>query len=231
MSVNLGWKTVLKISGTSTAFLAAATTTLAADSAGRARRQITNTAQRILDPATAVVVKSAGVAVSAANVYSIDPLFGIVTFEVAYSPGTITVDGSYLPLVEITEGRSYSANFERTAIDTTTFDSAVLSSGGRRTSLGLRNVSGDFELIEGLDPDLDVGAGSVVLNTLLDNATAKLIEITYQAGYYLRAWVIFPNIERSASPDELLTKRHSWQTTAQDLTGNYKFNAFAGVGQ
>lgn len=232
MGVNPGWLSTLKVSGTPTAFVAGATTILAADSLGRARRQLTNTLHRILAPTVAVVVKDNGVAVSAANIAHIDYLFGVVTFVVGYTfVGLITVDASYLPVLTVAEGRAFKVNETRTRIDTTTFEHAQATGGGRRTTLGTFGAEGDIELLEGLlEPDLDPGAGTVALRELLRSGTAKLLEVQEQTGWYFRAWVLFFGLEKTSESDQVLKQRFQWVASSQDTTGN-SFNANFGVGQ
>ena len=230
MGVFAGWQTTLKIGGTPTAMVAEATSVLADDSAGRHRRQITNATKRLLDPGSAVTVKDGGVAVASADVYAIDYLFGIVTFASGYViGGAITFDASYVPLLTIAEGRAYKLNREAGQVDTTTFDSAA-GTGGRRSTPTLLGASGDMELVEGTDPDLDPGADSVVLQTLMDQGTAKLIEIQYQTGWYFRAWVLFPGIEKGAEVEDVMKQTVRWQASAQSPT-SYSSNAYFGIGQ
>jgi hypothetical protein len=63
--------------------------------------QLTNTADRILDPTVPVVVKDNGVD-HTANVVNIDYLFGIVTFAAGYVvTGPVTIDGAFLTLMPV----------------------------------------------------------------------------------------------------------------------------------
>lgn len=230
MAVAPGFQTTIKVSGTPTAFTGAATTALAADSLGRARRQITTAANRILDPNSAVTVKDNAVAVSAANIAGIDYTTGIVTFVGGYTfVGAITVDGSYLPLLTVAEGRSYSIKRSRTRLDTTTFEHAA-STKAHRTSLGRLIADVDLELLDADDTDLDAGAGTVVLQTLMDQATPKLLEIQLATGWYFRCWVLFPSIEKTSEEDGLMRQRVLAESCSVSTTGN-NFGAHMSVAQ
>ena len=231
MSATPGWPTTIKVSGTSTAMLAEATSAIADDSAGRHRRQITNATKRVLDPATALTVKDGGVAVAAANVYSVDYQFGIVTFALGYViGGAVTFDASYLPLLAVTDARSVDISVERQVIDTTTYDSAVAASGGRRSTPGLLGFTAEMELLDGVDSDLDPGADTLVLHTLLTADTPKLVEVQYAPGYYFRGWATLTGIERSSTPEDVLKKTVKMVGSSQTAT-SYSDNAYFGFGQ
>lgn len=104
--------------------------------------QITNAAHRLLDMSTAVVVEDNGVAVSTANIESIDYLFGRVTFISSYTPtGPITITGGYFATVQVAGTRSFTLTMTAADVDDTTMPSAQASSGHRQRHLGLRTAS------------------------------------------------------------------------------------------
>lgn len=152
--------------------------------------QITNTARRILDPATAIVVKDNGVTV-ASTFYSLDLLFGKVTFS-GYSPtGAITITGAYLTVTAVAEVRSFSIEMKADLADNTTFDS-----GGARSKLPtLRDFMCSFEYLSTPVTDLDAGtAGTQTLQSWREAGTAKLVEIKLGSVYW-RGWGTFETSE------------------------------------
>src|SRR5574343_251248 len=183
-----GHSTVLKVSGTAVAVTGEATTWL-----GSSRWQVTSTGRRIIDPATAVVVKD-GVSTVSSTLYTLDRLFGIVTF-VGYTPsGSITFDYSYLPVQTITEVTSFSFSFGPELQESTTYDSG----GAKQRTAGLVDGSGSFEFLSLLSADLDSVTGGVQsLASFLANGTAKLLEAKF-GSTYLRAWVLPESIEQAA---------------------------------
>lgn len=104
--------------------------------------QITNAARRIVDIATALVVLDSAVAVSAANIESIDYLFGMVTFVSSYTPsGAITMTGAYFATTQLAGSRTFTLTQTADPIDNTTIPSAQASSGHRTHQQGLKTVA------------------------------------------------------------------------------------------
>lgn len=180
------WGSTLKVSGGTAVVI----TNEACTSLGGGVYQVTNTARRILDPATAIVVKDTGVTV-ASTFYTLDILFGKVTF-VGYTPtGAVTVTGAYLTVTAVAEVRNFSIEMKADLADSTTFDS-----GGVRSKLPcLRDFVCSFEYLSTPVTDLDAGtAGTQTLQSWREAGTAKLVEIKLGAVYW-RGWGTFETSE------------------------------------
>ena len=173
----------LKISGTAVVITNEACTGL-----GGSQWQVTTAARRIIDPATAVVVKDTGVTVSAA-LYSVNMLFGIITFS-GYTPtGAVTLTGAYLPLLTVAEVRSADVSMETDMADSTTFDNA----GYKGKTPTLDDWSGSFEFLSLPTVDLDgVAAGTQSITSWRESGTPKLLELKLSATpHYWRGWGVF----------------------------------------
>jgi predicted secreted protein len=97
----------------------------------------------IWDRASSITFKDNAVLVSAANISSIDYLFGRVTFISSYTvTGPVTMaTGSYFPTVVIGSGNAYTLGMTAATKDTTDFTSAQANSGHRTFTAGLRTVT------------------------------------------------------------------------------------------
>lgn len=125
-------------SGAATAFTTEAMTEITANE----EYQITDTTKRIWDYATTLSVFDNGSPVAAADIESIDYLFGIVHFVSGYTAaGAITVTGAYFAVTQIAGTRSFTLTMQGEAIDETTLPIAQGNSGHRIFSLGLKTVS------------------------------------------------------------------------------------------
>ncbi len=105
--------------------------------------QIDDITKRVLDRTVAIIIDDTAAPVGAADIESIDYLFGRVTFTAGYSPsGAITFDtASYLPLVQLAKANTYNLNMTADAIDESDFITAQGNSGSRVFRPGLRSVS------------------------------------------------------------------------------------------
>lgn len=195
---------VVRAQGTSTAFTNEPTTKLTANTV----YQVTDSAKRLLDPAVALTVEvdadgagGGGYATASPSTYSVDYLFGRITFAADQGASALVrVSGSYLPtldLVGVTEA-SYSA--VRDVLDDTTIDN---SSGVRTKKLGLGDVSGSFRVLELLTYDHDPGAGNLELGDVHDNGTPLLFEFDDGTKKF-RAWVLLEGVEADGSVSDLV---------------------------
>jgi predicted secreted protein len=144
-----GYLEVISKSGTATAMTDEACSLVS----GKIYR-ITAATKRVLDPATAVVVKDNAVAVNASNILRIDLLDGVVEFTSGYTVvGAITISGKYLPMSQIAKGRSFTLTQTAEPIDITDFETAQANSGKSVFQAGLRtfslDVSGVFATANG----------------------------------------------------------------------------------
>jgi len=185
-----GYNCALYVVGTSTAMSAEACSNVTGDI-----YQITSTAKRILDPATAVVVWDNG---APAGTHTLDYLFGKIEF--ASTPTTpITVNSAnYMPRWEVTTGRAFDLDGSRTIIDDTVFSSNT----HRSKDPGLKTWSGSVELLDDGYTDYDTGGTTLTLEGLLSDGTAKCLEIYIGgAGTYWRGWVLFSKISTKTNVD------------------------------
>lgn len=213
-----GYNSTVKITGTPTAMVAEATTELVADTVF----QVTNAARRILDPDAALTVLKNAVPVVSG--FSIDYLFGKVTFSPALAPAdVVTLTGNFLPTLDIIESKMFSISMSRDLGDTTVFKSTP-----EKTRLGLlKYASGKIEHLKALLDDLDPGGGVVRLYDLLANDTRKVLEVNPggQADYW-RGWIRFDSQEVAAAVEDLVNASLSWQCSPplQSLPGFANFS-------
>jgi hypothetical protein len=135
-----GYVATIKKKGTSTPETGAALTLVSGK-----RYRLNTTTKRIIDRATAYTVKDNAVAVAAANIESVNFLFGEVVFVSTYTPtGAITMDYNYFPVADVGGAKSYSLKMTAAPVDTTTYALAQANGGYRTHSPGLRSVSIDL---------------------------------------------------------------------------------------
>lgn len=199
-----GYLTTVKVTGTSTAFTGAATTSL-----GSNRYQITDTTKRILDPAAGITVRD-GVTVLAATAYSVNYLFGIVTLNAAPA-GAVTVDGSYLPTLAVAEARSCSVNPTRAELD-----SGIFGEDYSKFELGKKTADGSLEQLQLFDVDF---GGGVTWQTLQNGSTPKLLEVGLGGSRFFRAWVLLPGLSAEAPADGLVTGTVNFKSVVQYAAG------------
>lgn len=196
-----GYSGVVKSSGTSTAM-----TNEACGLVSGKIYQITATAKRVINPEVAVTVKDNSVTVAATN-YSIDYLFGRITFIPAYTPTTpITITGEYLPLVDRATVKGWS--FEESCdLD----DATVLHATNHHHKVNpqLIDMSGKLDVLEALSDD--PGSGTGKLRDLLIASTRKVLEITLGAsGKAMRAFVMFNAESVPIQVDKNIVANASW---------------------
>ena len=109
----LGYLASIKGQSSAVAMTAEATT-----GTGNISYQITNSAKRILDLNTDVVVNVAGSPVTTG--FTINYLTGTVTFETT-ATRTVTITGAYVVLTAIADGKSFSFTGTRETLDKTVF--------------------------------------------------------------------------------------------------------------
>lgn len=192
--------TTVKVSGAAVGVTGEATTHL-----GSNVYQVTTSARRIMDPSVTPVVKAGGVAVSSA-LYSVNYLFGKVTFT-APPGGAVTIDYSYLPVAALASVKGFSVQADNGLQDATTFDSA----GARENQATLFDHSGSLQMLSLPLEDIDPVTGGVqTLADVLNNGTPKLLEIGL-GSYFLRAWIMLGSIEVGAAHDGLVESSVSFE--------------------
>jgi hypothetical protein len=170
MAANAGKLCAVKLSGTPTSMTAEATT-----GSGNTTYQITNTAKRVLDPTATITVKDGGVAT--VESYTLNRLTGTVTFGSAVVR-TITIDGTYLPMTTVAEGKEFSLQIGITNSE----DSAFLDADVTR----LQNEA---------DCKGSVGQwknSSQNFKTALDAGTPVVLEfVRATSTVFARCWALF----------------------------------------
>lgn len=177
------WQAAVRVSGAAVAATGEATTFL-----GGKRYQVTNAARRILDPAAALTVRDNGVAVAAANILSLDFLFGIVEFQAAYTvTGPVTLDASWLPTYQVGECRQGSFSLSAELVDASVFESQW-----RQRQPTLLDCEGSLQSLRLPVVDIDTVTGGVQsIDSWLKAGTPRLLDVLFASGQRMRAWVLF----------------------------------------
>jgi hypothetical protein len=182
--------------------------------------QVTDAAKRVLDPDTAIVVKDDGVEVAAGS-YTVNYMFGKITFAAAYTPTTpITIfSGKYLPRLEIGVAKEYSIDDETELPDTTVFSSSPVEQCIPTT----RDVTGTLRRLDAGQIDYDTGGGSVRLMDLLITPTRKVLSIALgSSGTIFRALVGFSADDISMGVKGVIegtAKWSLWRSIATTIDG------------
>lgn len=131
-----GYVTKIFKSGTPTTFTASPATLVSGKT-----YKITDATKNVWDRLTTVVVLDNAVAVSAANILSVDYLQGQITFISSYTPtGPITLTGKYVPTTQIAGAQGFTLTQNANAIDDTDYAIAQANGGCRTYEIGLRTV-------------------------------------------------------------------------------------------
>jgi hypothetical protein len=206
---------VIRGPGSSTAFTNEPTTKLTANT----RYQLNTDAKRLLDPAVAVTVEvdadgggGGAYAVADPSTYSINYLFGIVTFLADQgSAALVRVSASYLPVLDLAGVREWNYTCSRTVLETTETDDE-----DRTRKLGLKDLSGALTLIELPTYDHDPGGGELILEDAIENGTPLLFEReAVSSGKRFRAWVLLESAEDTAGIDDLFNTNFNMTGAAQ----------------
>jgi hypothetical protein len=205
----------IKVGGTSTAFTNEPTTKVTANTV----YQITDTTKRVLDPSVALTVQvdadgagAGGYVTAASTTYTIDYLYGTVTFlSDQGSSATVRISGSYLPMLSIAKVTDSKVSISRDAPDATTQDSGSY----KERAATLIDVQGSITSLEMETYDHDPGAGALKFLSLLQNGTPFLYEES-GGGQYFRAWVCATGLEHgNTGVDELTNLTISFYGCAQ----------------
>lgn len=201
--------TTVKVPGAAVSFTAEATT----NTTGNVY-QINTSVKRLLDPAVAITVKDGGTPIAATGISAIDWFTGKITLA---SPpgGAVTVDASYRPMLAVLLARSAEVSTELASIDVTTFDDV----GEYRGLGGEHKASGEFQILDMFDTDLDSGAGTVKLESLLTGRTVALVEYGYNsAANFFRSWALLMGLMQGSTPKDVIGGTVKWTSCAQQAT-------------
>ena len=154
--------------------------------------KITDATKNVWDHTQAATIKDNGVTVDPSN-YTIDWLFGRVTFVSSYSVTTpVTADIHYLPMTEVTKASSFTLTQTAATIDHTDYAIAHGNNGYRVYRPGLRTIS------------LELGGfydSSDAVWEILENRTEAVIEINPDGSGLSLARGIFKLVTRNQSGD------------------------------
>lgn len=211
-----GYRAAVKLTGTSSAMVGEPMTQITTTTA-----IVTNTAKRVFDPAQAVTILDNAVDVSASC--SVDYVSGVVTRTSGTWTGPVTVDANYLPLLTVAEVNGVKINMSRPELETSIFgveDKAFI--------LGEKSASGEIASLDLGNTDLDPGAGTETIEAMQDAATPKLLEVTLDPdaalGHQLwRGWVLFPGLDLSSAPSELVKSNVKWTASKELALAGFGF--------
>lgn len=208
--------TVVKKSGTSTAFTQESTTTT-----DDKTYTIGDTTKSVWDRSVAPTVErstdgGATWTTVSASEYVVDYLFGRIIFNVAQAAGTLVrVSGNYLPLAVVGNAYQHSIDWTHEILDATDFQVAQANGGYRGDKLyGLADVSVTLGL---WGPDTNFKA-------LRDGRSPVLVEIQPAgSGETFRAWMV---VESDAKSGDVGGLEEDQITLQLDGDGEYKAYAW-----
>ena len=210
-----GFQVQVKVSGAAVATTGEATTSL-----GGGQYQITNAAKRILDPAVAVVVRDAGTPVGA-TLWSVDRLFGVVTFS-GYTPsGAVTVDASYIPVAAIGEATAVSL---KTMVDLV--DVSVFETGAHKKQAALTDFEGSIDRLAIPLDDLDaVTDGTQSIDSWMKAGTPRLLDVLFVSGGRFRGWVLFGGYDVKGEVAGVVTVTVNFSGASQGAGASFGWGA------
>lgn len=181
---------------------------------------ITNTVKEIWDPASSLSFKDNGVAISSADILSVDYLLGKVVFT-ASKTGPITVSGKYYLRWTISDASEISLELMRDVLDTTCFD----PTGGAKTRiLGLLDASGTLHIKSRLDTDYQTGSGTRQLWQSMLNGTPFVISLRPRGTGFApkyRLWAYAVKENQDLKLDSLVEGDVDFQLYAQTSVNGY----------
>lgn len=219
MAATAAHSTVVKATGTSTSMTDEATT----NTSGKTY-QVTNSAKRVIDPTVAITVKDDAVAVDAADIESVDFLFGTVTFVGGYTVnGAVTITGNYLPLHTLSYAREFEITDSNMLPDATVFTDTVVKRKQTLQALAVR-----LGLLERVGTVFDGGSKS--LASFITSGGLMVLEVNIGgSGTIFRAMVIGESTSAGAQVAGLLDESVSLQgLTASGALGDH--HAYWGFG-
>lgn len=201
MAATAGWPTILNVGGTPTAVTAQACTNTTGNS-----YQINTASRRVWDPSVTPIAYDGGVP---ATVSSVDYLFGIVTLA-APPGGAVTVDVTYIPLLDVAQGKVATMTI---GVDVP--DVSVFGSVDRAFITALRTLAAKFDTLDSLLTDLDSGAGTWKWDAKATSEILILVSIDWGgAGSNIyRFWAYINKTDVAAAVDALVTGAIELQAT------------------
>lgn len=174
--------------------------------------RITDTAKRLIDPATAITIKDhnpniagdgTGTALTlATDVDDVDCLFGKVTLDAGYSVvGELSISGNYIPLTFVADVRAFTADLTRTILDSTVVQSTPAAN--RNRIVGLKDASGTIELLDDATELISVFESGNPLYLVFRPTDSLTVN-------HLRVRVKIDTNSLAAGVDDLVTNTYNW---------------------
>jgi hypothetical protein len=201
MAAVAGYNFYIKKSGTSTGFTDEATTNTSGDT-----WRLNTVAKRVFDRDTAITVYDNAVEVDAADIASIDYMFGEITFTGAKS-GPITVDGSYMPLTSIAGAKDVTLMRTRSLLDSTDIDNSDYRT---KEYGGIQDIT--ISASRWFDVDY-------TFHDILEARTPVVIDYTPDGTFFYRGWFLSDSVGDSANINELLEESLSFQLAGSTIDG------------
>lgn len=182
-----GYVASVKSSGTPTVATGLATTLVSGKT-----YKVSDATKNVWDHTAPLVVNDGGTPVTEDN-FTVNWLFGQVTFDAAYTVGgAVTVDVTYLPITEVTKANSFTLTQTAATVDHTDYAIAHANDGYRVYQPGLRTVS------------LELGGfydSADAVWEILEGRTSAVIEINPDGSGMSLARGIFKLVTRNQSGD------------------------------
>lgn len=202
MAASAGYNASIKVGGTATTITDEATTEL---SAGPPQVfQITNAAKRVLDPATAVVIKDNTTADVTAD-FTIDFLTGTVTSATGgYT--SVTISGKYIPLHTVAQCTVAAIN-----ASVADLDSSELGESFTKLECGKATAEVEISRLGAMSDVLD--GGSLTWQSLFDGRTFFLLEAVITSTRLFVGWGRLLGIPTELPQDGLVSHSLSFKSS------------------
>lgn len=198
MAATAGYLATVSVTGTAT--------TMTGEAMGGAgvTYQITSADRQIVDPASAITIKIGGAA-QATSTYSFDYLTGTVTLS--GPPGAaVTIDGKFLPKRQIAQAYEVDVSVSRMLQD-----SSILGTAHTLRTSTLGDITGSFSCYDsGLNVYTDVD-----LAQILQDGTAKVIDLNWNGTQFLRFFALLESVEASAAVEGVQAATVGFSMSAQ----------------
>lgn len=202
-----GFLTFIEMSGTPTIFTDAATTDL-----GSNRFQVADSLKRVLSTEHAVSVSDGGTPL-AADAFTVDYFFGIVTLESAPT-GAVTVSARYLPMSRVIEATGVVIDVNRAELETnhlgTDYANLIL---GRRA--GVVTIESTRLAAESIDSGAEI---TEVWEELHNDEVHKLLSVDL-GGRTFRMWGVLPGLPQSAPQDGVIAGTREFKSVIRPAFG------------
>lgn len=204
MAASAGYNALIKVSGTATTITDEATTEL--DAGPPQVFQITNAAKRVLDPATAVVIKDDG-AVDVTADFTIDFNAGTVT-SAAGGYTSVTISGKYIPLHTVAQCTVATINASVAELDSSELGEAFtkLECGKGTAEVEITRLGAMSDVLDG---------GSLTWQSVFDGRTLFLLEAVITSTRIFVGWGRLLGIPSEMPQDGLVSHSLSFKSTSR----------------